>query len=205
MITTCDDRLLIHVNEELLDRTEERLGMTSIVAFRFGTPDGAGHMLELVKQLAGGQSIGVEDAAMVTWLQAERKPRTRHVGELGGADALGGAFWGLLLGQIFFVPSLGMAVAAAMGALAGKLSTYGIDRRFVQSVSEKVVEGTSALFLMTSRAVVDRIADAASQKGWAFEIISTNLTPEQAQALRQDFCAAATEQGTIAGRPERSH
>jgi len=184
---------------------EERVTMATISAFKFDTADGAGQMLELVQDLASGQSISVEDAAVVTWSPGERKPRTRHVGELTGACALGGAFWGLLLAQIFFVPSLGMAVAAAMGALAGKLSTYGIDRRFVQSVSEKVVEGTSALFLMTSRAVVDRIADAASQKGWAFELISTNLTPEQAQALRQDFCAAATEQGTIAGRPERSH
>ena len=179
--------------------------MTNIVAFRFDTPDGAGEMLELIQQLAVGQSIGVEDAAVVTWLPGERKPRTRHVAELSGVCALGGGFWGLLFGQVFFVPSLGMAVAAAMGALAGKLSTYGIDRRFVQGVSEKVIEGTSALFLMTSRAVVDRVAETASRNGWAFEIISANMTPEQAQALRQDFGAVATEQRTIAGRPEESH
>ena len=190
MITTCDDRLFIHVNEELLDRTEERLGMTSIVAFRFGTPDGAGHMLELVQDLARGQSISVEDAAVVTWSPGERKPRTRHVGELTGACALGGSFWGLLFGQIFFVPSLGMAVAAAMGALGGKFSTYGIDRRFTKGVGEQVVEGTSALFLIASQTVVDRFSTAARQKGWIFEITSTHLTPEQEQALRQDFAVA---------------
>lgn len=124
---------------------------------------------------------------MVTWLQGERNPRTRHVGELGGADALGGAFWGLLLGQIFFVPSLGMAFGAALGALAGKFSTYGIGRCFVNSVSEKVTEGTSALFLMASRAVVDRISEAAREESWAFEIISINLSAEQEQRLWQDF------------------
>ena len=48
---------------------------------------------------------------------------------------------------------------------AGKLSTYGIDKRFVKSVSEQVVEGTSALFLMTSRSDVDRVSAAARQKG----------------------------------------
>ncbi len=179
--------------------------MTNIAAFRFDTPDGAGQMLELVQRLTVGQSIRVEDAAVVTWVPGERNPRTRHVGELTGACALGGVFWGLLFGQIFFVPSLGMAVAAAMGALAGKLSTYGIDRRFTKSVSEKVVEGTSALFLMTSGTVVDRVTEAAREEGWAFEIISTHLSADQEQQLQQDFGAVATEQGTIAGRPEGSH
>jgi len=173
------------------------MGKVTITAFKFDTPDGAGQMLELVQQLAreaqssrGGELITLEDAAMVTWSPGERKPRTRHVGELTGACALGGAFWGLLFGQIFFVPSLGMAVAAAMGALAGKFSTYGIDNRFVRSVGEQVVEGTSALFLMTSSSVVDRVAEAARQKGWAFEIISTNLSTEQETQLQQDFGAA---------------
>ncbi len=167
--------------------------MTTIVAFKFDTPDGAGQMLELIQQLAVGQAIGVEDAAMVTWLPGERKPTTRHVGELTGADTLGGSFWGLLFGQIFFVPYLGMAVAAAMGALAGKFSTYGIDRRFTKSVSEQVVEGTSALFLITSKTVVDRFSTAARQKGWRFEIISTNLTREQEERLWHDFGVAMIE------------
>ena len=179
--------------------------MATISAFKFDTPDGAGQMLELVQQMTVGQSIGVEDAAVVTWSPGERKPRTRHVGELTGACALGDAFWGLLFGQIFFVPFLGMAVAAAMGALAGKFSTYGIDRRFTTSVSEQVVQGTSALFLITSKTAVDRFSPAARQKGLAFEIISTHLSADQEQQLQQDFGAVATEQRTIAGRPEGSH
>ena len=86
------------------------MGKVTITAFKFDTPDGAWQMLELVQQLAceaqssrGGELITLEDAAMVTWSPGERKPRTRHVGELTGACALGGAFWGLLFGQIFFV------------------------------------------------------------------------------------------------------
>jgi len=101
-----------------------------------------------------------------------------------------GAFWGLLFGLIFFVPFLGMAVGSAMGALAGKCSTYGIGRIFVKSVGEQVTEGTSALFLMTSRAVVDGVSEAAKEKGWEFETISTNLTKEQERQLREDFGVA---------------
>jgi uncharacterized membrane protein len=67
-----------------------------------------------------------------------------------------------------------MAFGAALGAPTGKVSTYCIHRRFVNRVSEKVTEDTSALFLMPSRSVVDRVSGAARQKGWNSEIISTH-------------------------------
>ena len=79
---------------------------------------------------------------------------------MAGAGALGGAFWGLLFGLLFFVPIFGMAVGAAMGALAGKLSDYGISDDFIRQVRSQVTEGTSALFLMTSDAVQDKVAEA---------------------------------------------
>jgi uncharacterized membrane protein len=80
-----------------------------------------------------------------------------------------------------------MAIGAAMGALAGKFSDYGIDDSFIKSVGQKVTEGTSALFLMTSGAVTDKVTDAVKQKGMNFEILSTNLSKEQEEQLRKDF------------------
>ncbi|MEE4143214.1 MAG: DUF1269 domain-containing protein [Halieaceae bacterium] len=162
----------------------------TIVAFTFDTPGGSGQMLALARQLVTEASIRIEDAAEVVWLQGEERPRTRQVNDDTCGGVLGAAFWGMLFGLIFIVPCLGMAFGAALGALAGKFSTYGIDRRFAKSVSEKVTEGTSALFLMASSSVVDRVAEAARQKGWAFEIISTNLSTEQETQLQQDFGAA---------------
>ena len=49
---------------------------------------------------------------------------------------------------------------------------------------DKVAEGTSALFLLTSGATVDKVADAV--KGMDFEIISTHLPQEEEGKL----CAA---------------
>ena len=49
----------------------------------------------------------------------------------------------------------------------------------------KITEGTSALFLLTSGAVVDKVA--AAVKGQKFEIIQTNLSKEQGDQLRADF------------------
>ena len=75
------------------------------------------------------------------------------------AGALGGGFWGLLFGLIFFVPLLGAAIGAATGALAGSLTDVGIDDEFINKVRDQVTPGTSALFVMTSHAVVDRIQE----------------------------------------------
>ena len=48
-----------------------------------------------------------------------------------------------------------------------------------------MTEGTSAIFLMTSDAVLDRVADA--MKSAQFEVIATNLSKEQEQKLRDAF------------------
>jgi uncharacterized membrane protein len=161
--------------------------MAAITAFKFDTPDGAEQMLDLVQDLAKGQLITLQDAAIVTWPQGKNKPKTKQLESLTGAGALSGAFWGMLFGLIFFVPFFGMAVGAAMGALAGKFSDYGIDDSFIKTVGQKVTEGTSALFLMTSGAVMDKVTDAVKAKGWTFEILSTNLSKEQEEQLRKDF------------------
>jgi uncharacterized membrane protein len=91
----------------------------------------------------------------------------------------------MLLGLIFAVPLFGMAVGAAFGALGGAFQDYGIDDDFIKRVRTQVTEGTSALFLMTSDAVMDRVADA--MKGVKFEIIATNLSKEQEQKVREAF------------------
>lgn len=161
--------------------------MSTITVFKFDTPEGAGKMLDLVKELTKAQLITLEDAATVSWPQGKKKPKTRQLADLTGAGALSGAFWGMLFGLIFFVPFFGMAVGAAMGALSGKFSDYGMDDSFIKSVSEKVTEGTSALFLMTSKVVLDKVTEAINEKGWKFELISSNLTKDQEQQLRADF------------------
>jgi uncharacterized membrane protein len=91
-----------------------------------------------------------------------------------------------LFGLIFFVPFLGAAMGAGMGALSGSLADVGIDDDFVKEVRDKVTEGTSALFALTSGATApDKVVDELKQ--YDFEIISTNLPEEQEQKLREAF------------------
>ena len=159
--------------------------MATLTALRFPTAQGAETLLTTLETLQKQQLILVEDGAIVTWPAEAKKPKTKQLHNLTGAGAMGGAFWGMLFGLLFFVPFFGLAIGAAMGALAGHFSNYGIDEDFINSVRSKITPGTSALFLLTSGAVVDKVA--AAVKGQQFEIIQTNLSKEQEDQLRADF------------------
>jgi len=159
--------------------------MATISVLKFSTADGAEQALGTVQSLSKQHLINLHDAAIVTWPEGKKKPKTRQLADLAGMGALDGAFWGMLFGLIFFVPFFGMALGAAMGALAGKFSDYGIDDDFIKSVQNQVNEGTSALFLMTSEAVIDKVADA--MQGLDFEIVATNLSKEEEDSLRAAF------------------
>jgi uncharacterized membrane protein len=161
--------------------------MATITVLKFETPEGAGDTLDLIKDLAKQKLINLHDAAVVTWPEGKKQPKTKQLANLAGAGALDGAFWGMLFGLIFFVPFFGMAIGAAMGALAGKFADYGIDDDFIKTIREQVTEGTSALFLMTSDAVIDKVADA--MKGVEFEILTTNLSKDEEAQLREAFAA----------------
>ena len=159
--------------------------MASLTAWKFDTPDGAEQALKTVEELAKQQLIVVQDAAVVTWPQGKKKPKTRQAQNLAAAGALGGAFWGMLFGLLFLVPFFGMAMGAAMGALAGHFSDYGISDDFIKQVQAKVTEGTSALFLLTEQATIDKVADAF--KGTKMELIQSNLSHEQEAQLKAAF------------------
>jgi uncharacterized membrane protein len=159
--------------------------MTTLTVLKFETADGAEKALHVVQDLSKQNLINLHDAAIVTWPEGKKKPKTKQLTDLKGAGALSGAFWGMLFGLIFFVPLFGLVVGAAMGALTGSMADIGISDDFIRSVRSKVTEGTSALFLMTSDAVKDRVAEAA--KGMKFELIASNLSKDEEDKLRAAF------------------
>jgi uncharacterized membrane protein len=161
--------------------------MTTLSVLKFPTADGAQKMESTLLDLQKQHVIEILDAAIVTWPQGKKQPQTKQLHSLAGQGALMGAFWGMLFGLLFFIPFFGLAVGAAMGALSGKFADYGIDDNFIKQTREKVTEGTSALFLLTSGAVQDKVV--AAFKGQTFEILSTNLPKEKEDELRAAFGA----------------
>jgi uncharacterized membrane protein len=155
---------------------------------KFDDPSGADQALGLLDSLQKQNLLRVLDAAVVTWPSGEKKPKTRQMHSTTGAGALNGSFWGFLFGLIFFVPLLGAAIGAAMGALSGSLVDVGINDDFIKKTREQVTEGTSALFLLSQDAVVERIADEFKNLP-KFELIASNLSAEQEARLNEAFSA----------------
>ncbi|MGB9928504.1 MAG: DUF1269 domain-containing protein [Methanosarcina sp.] len=164
--------------------------MATLTVLKFETSDGANKALQVIEDLSKQKLITVHDAAIVTWPQDKKKPKTKQLHNLAGAGALSGAFWGMLFGLIFFIPIFGLVVGAALGALTGSMADVGINDNFIKSVRNKVTPGTSALFLMTSDMVEDRVADA--MKGMKFELIASNLSKEEENKLREAFAEEMT-------------
>jgi len=159
--------------------------MSSLSVWKFSTTDGAREALDVLTELQRQHLVGVLDAAVVIWDIGRKKPKTSELACGRRAEALGGGFWGLLFGLIFFIPILGLAIGAATGALIGSMADVGISDSFIRAVREKVTPGTSALFLLSSDAVSDRVADRLRPAGP--ELISTNLSTDQEAKLREAF------------------
>ena len=110
-----------------------------------------------------------------------------------GAGALGGAFWGLLIGLLFLAPWLGLAVGAVTGGLAGKFHDIGIDDNFIKEVGGAINPGNSAIFLLVRQAVVDKVIPELRK--FNGRIIQTSLSKEKEEKLREAFSA---EEETVA-------
>jgi uncharacterized membrane protein len=162
--------------------------MATLSVVKFATPEGADQALGILNDLQKQNVIQVLDSAVVTWPNGAKKPKTRQQTSTTGAGALGGAFWGMLFGLIFFVPLLGAAIGAAWGALAGSLTDVGINDDFIKRTREQVTEGTSAVFLLTQNAVVDRVAEAFKALP-PFELIASNLSADEEAKLKDVFSA----------------
>jgi uncharacterized membrane protein len=93
---------------------------------------------------------------------------------------------------LFFIPVLGMAMGAGMGAVMGKLTKSSIDKQFQDQVRGMLEPGTSALFLMVEKVTPDKAIDAMSKFGGT--VLKTSLSkqdePELQEELHQSAAAA---------------
>ncbi|MEA3438835.1 MAG: DUF1269 domain-containing protein [Chloroflexota bacterium] len=160
--------------------------MSELIVFAFKTETGAKEMGGEIKNLQKQQLITLEDAAIVVRKQ-DGKVKVKQANNLVGAGALGGAFWGMLIGLIFWMPWLGLAVGAITGAIAGKATDVGIDDKFIKDVGETIDPGDSALFLLVVEATADKVLD--DLKKFNATVIRTSLSKEQEAKLKDAFAA----------------
>ena len=160
-----------------------------LTVWEFPTATGAAEAVKTVKTLQQEGLINLLDAAIVSWPDNKTKPKTQQLSGFADVGALSGSFWGLLFGLIFFVPILGMAIGAGLGALTASMSDVGISDDFIRRVRSEVTPGTSALFAYTSGAVVDKVQ--AAMKSHNPTLLTSNLSADQEKHLREAFAEEA--------------
>ncbi|WP_191965923.1 MULTISPECIES: DUF1269 domain-containing protein [Haloferax] len=146
--------------------------------------EGAKGARDKLYDLQKQELIKLDDAAIVV-RKENGKTKVDQAVSLVGTGALGGAFWGMLIGLLFLAPWLGLAVGAVTGALSGKFADYGIDDDFIKEVGDTIEPGHSALFLLVRESQSERVVPEL--EALAPKVLQTNLSPEQEDALREAF------------------
>lgn len=121
----------------------------------------------------------------VVQVDAEGKSHVETPGKIVGVSAASGALWGMIIGLLFLVPFVGLALGGALGALMGKMGKSGIDDEFRSQVKEMLTPGSAAVVVMASKITEDKFADAMKQYGGT--LLKTSLSEEDEKELAHDL------------------
>jgi uncharacterized membrane protein len=95
--------------------------------------------------------------------------------------AISGGFLGLLISSFFF-PIMGLVLGAIGGGLVGKTIGMGVDKKFIEEVSEALQPGTSAIFLVVRGEYLNYMI--ASFEPYQGKIYHTSLPVDAEESLR---------------------
>jgi len=178
--------------------------LSHLIAIAFDDPDRARSTRDQLIDLQKKHLVDLEDAAVVIH-QTNGRVRLEQSTDLTARGAIGGAFWGTLVGLLFMQPLVGMGVGLASGALAGSLTDAGIDDDFMRGLGESLPEGSSALFFLVRRATLDKVmAELAPLDG---TVLHTSLSKQEEvrlSAILADQSAGAVTLPPPAPHPSRS-
>ena len=156
--------------------------MSELVAIGFDNEHRAFEMRAELAKLQKEYLIDMEDVVVVT-KDDKGKVKLHQAVNLTAAGAVGGAFWGMLIGLIFLNPLLGAAIGAGAGALSGKLRDVGISDNFMKELAETFKPGSSALFVLFRKVTPDKVLDQL--EGFQGKILKTSLTADKEEELRK--------------------
>jgi uncharacterized membrane protein len=146
--------------------------MSDLVVIGFDDEHTAFEMRAELVKLQKEYLIEMEDVVVVT-KDEMGKVKLHQAVNLTAAGAVGGTFWGMLIGMIFLNPLVGAAVGAGAGALSGKLSDIGINDKFIKELGETLRNDTSALFVLVRKVTPDKVLEEL--KGFKGKVLKTSL------------------------------
>lgn len=155
--------------------------MSTLVAIAYPDRSTAEQVRQELIQATKEHLVRLDDAVVVD-VDADGKIKLHQATSTAGVGAVGGAAWGGLIGLLFLAPLVGMAIGAASGALAGKLTDTGVNDKFMKELGAKLQPGNAALIALGSTEARDRLMERISPYGG--DVIQTSLDHEDEDRLR---------------------
>jgi uncharacterized membrane protein len=162
--------------------------MSTLVAIAYPDVDTAERVRGELIQATKEHLVQLEDAVVIEH-RPDGKIKLHQAMSTAGAGAAGGALWGGLIGLIFLAPLFGMAIGAASGALAGKVTDAGVNDKFMKELGANMPPGGAALLYLGRSDAPQKVLDRV--KGYGGEVIQTSLDEEAEARLRAALAEGA--------------
>ena len=127
--------------------------------------------------------LEMEDVVIVTRTEGGDIQLHQAV-NLTASGAVGGGFWGGLVGLLFLSPLIGAAVGAGAGALAGRAADIGINDDFMRDVGKSLDRGGSAVCVLVRKMTADKVLDKLSAFRARGRVVQTSLSKSAEARLR---------------------
>lgn len=155
--------------------------MSTLIAIAHPSEARARAALESIRHLQAAHLVDLEDACLVT-RDARGRVELHQSINVTARGAVGGAFWGSLVGLLFLNPLLGLVTGAATGALAGRLTDVGISDDFMRQLAAEIEPGRAVLFVLLRRATFDKVLPELGRMGG--RLVHTSLPDDVEARLR---------------------
>ena len=163
--------------------------MSTLVAVLFEDDTTAFEMRTALMKMQKQYLIDMEDAVVVIKSQNGAIKLDQTI-NLTAAGALGGGFWGMLIGLLFLNPLLGAAIGATAGAVSARFKDIGINDQMMRDLAQSFKPGSSALFVLLRRMTSDKVLEGLKPFAGKGKVFQTSLNKDDEAALRASLEAA---------------
>lgn len=163
--------------------------MSTLIAVVFDDQTTAFEMRTALLKMQKEHLVELEDSVVVTKTE-KGKTKLDQATSLTSAGAIGGGFWGMLIGLIVLNPLLGAAIGATAGAVSAKFTDIGLSDKMMKDIASSFKPGSSALFVLVRRATADKVLDGLKEFAGKGKVFQTSLNKDDESALREVLEAA---------------
>lgn len=157
--------------------------MSDLIVIAFDDEATAFDLRAALVKLQKEYLLEMGDAVVVT-KSTDGKVVLHQAVNMTAMGAVGGAFWGSLVGLLFLNPLLGMAAGAGAGALSGKFTDIGINDQFMKDIGKTLTNGGAAVCVLVRKMTGDKVLERLTEFKDKGRIMQTSLSNEQEEKLR---------------------